>query len=241
MPALVHTNIALQGGFAKVSESVSEDASGLVTVQMEFVCRASNSARLSRLFYSDAPPPIFPDALNASDLITRRLYMVNRSVEQSNGLTYVQAEYAAGFANKRSNHLRFVDRESERSFQFISEPFEIRRVNPNAPDNIITAGNLTNRFAYSWIPFVVTFEYVEIGSIAAYTPTQPPRSELFSISAFSSNFYVPAPELGWSAIKNISYEKSWFEDLFINRTVREDRKPVYVTPTVKTIQHRFYL
>jgi hypothetical protein len=241
MPALVHTNSALQGGFAKVSESVSEQASGLVTVQMQFVCRASNSARLSRLFYSDAPPPIFPDALNAADLITRRLYMVNRSVEQSNGLTYVQAEYAGGFANKRTNHLRFVDRESARSFQFVSEPFSITRVNPDNPTSSQTSGNLTNRFAYSWIPLVHTFEYVEIGNIAAYAPASPSVSELYELVAWSSNYYVPAPELGWSGIKTISYEKSWFIQNFFQGAATQDRKPIYITPTVKTIQHRFYL
>jgi hypothetical protein len=242
MPAIVHSNSALISGMALIDESIAEEASGLVRVTMNYVHRATNSARLSRLFYADAPPPIFPAALAPSDLLSRKLYMVDRTVSQSNGLTYVQAQYAGGFANKRSNHLRYVQRESPRSVVFVSEPFSIKRNDPNGSGSL-EYNNVTNSYSYSWIPYVHTFEYIEIGNIASYTPAAPSLFELFELTAWAGGVYVPAPELGWSAIKFIPYEKSWFEKSFnpAQLTIKEDRKPTFVTPTVRTIQHRFYL
>jgi hypothetical protein len=240
MPSLVHTTNALQVGLALTDESVSEQASGLVSVQMKFVCRASNNSRLGKLFYNDAPPPIFPKSLQASELIGRRLFMVSRSVTQSNGLAYVQAEYAGGYATKRNNVLIYTDRESDQTVTFVGSPFTLTSVNPQTGGTQV-ASDLVNFFTYTYVPIILTYEYVEVGTAAAYTPAPPKITELYKLSAFNSSIWVRAPELGWAGIKTISYERSFYEDLLARNGIKEDRKPNYVTQTVKTIQHRFYI
>jgi hypothetical protein len=240
MPAVLHTNSVLQGGMVVTSESVSEQANGLVNVQMEFVYRASNSNRLGKLFYNDAPPPIFPESVQASELLSRKLYMISRSVSRTNGFAYVQAEYAGGYASKRNNVLIYTDRESEQTAGFQTEPFTITRVNPDTGTTAV-AGNLINAASYSWIPLVKHYEYVEVGNTAAYSPVAPQLSELYSLTAFSSSIWVPAPELGWSGIKTISYEREWFINQLAFFGVKQDRRPNYITPTVKIIQHRYYI
>jgi hypothetical protein len=213
----------------------------LILVRLSFVHRNENTGRLNKLFYIDAPPPVFPKSLRPTDLISGRLYMTTRNLSCSNGLTYVTAEYAGGVYSRRNNVVRSVVRESEQTFSFTSQPRTVTLQNPNEPFNTVISSNLTDFFSYSWVPLVHSYEYVEIGSMPSYEPTAPPASELYSLTAFSSSIWRNAPELGWGQLKTISYERGWFEDKLSSSAVKEDRKPNFVTPTVKTIQHRFYL
>jgi hypothetical protein len=243
MPSIVHTTNQLINGLAVVSDSASESASGLVRAQIEYVHRTANIARLNKLFYVDAPPPVFPKSVNANELINRRLYMVQRSVEQRNGLTHVQAEYVGGFANKPNNYGRFIDRESERSFSF-SQRRQFTLVNPDPSEPSPTQEGtffFTDFYAYSYIPFVHTFEYAEVGNVASYRVVPPSIEMLFELSTFRGEFYERAPERGWGGIKAVPYEKEFFVNQIVSEnTIKDDRRAIYETPTVKTIQHRYY-
>jgi hypothetical protein len=275
MPAIVHTNSALLSGMAVTSESLSEEASGLVRVRMDYVHRSSKAAQLNKLFYSDAPPPIFPSMISPSDLLERRLYMVQRAVSQENGLTYVQADYAGAFANKRRNHLRYVSREGERRVAWIYPIFQSFQVFNPAPepgffnDLLPVTFKFQNSYSYTWVPFVITYEYAQINGISAYTPVAPDVTELYTLIKWDSNFTVRDPERGWLATKIKKQDKAWFSQFFradervltdnevaeelpttVKRAldfehsrgpIKQDLKASYVTPTVKTIQHRFYL
>jgi hypothetical protein len=97
MPATIIGNSEWTSrGLVLTAQNAQEQVNGLVNVQVTYVGPASRHDQISRSFYLDAPPPIFPSVVSASELVTGRLYMVSRSVSRENGLTTVQAEYVGG-------------------------------------------------------------------------------------------------------------------------------------------------
>jgi hypothetical protein len=83
-------------GIVLTNQSAQEQVNGLVTVSVQYVMPASRKAELDRFFYVDAPPPIWPEVVNRGELLTNNLYMVERSIERSNGLINVTASYVSG-------------------------------------------------------------------------------------------------------------------------------------------------
>jgi hypothetical protein len=83
-------------GLVLCQQSAQEQITGLVNVQLTYVCPASKQHALARNFYLDAPPPIFPSVVSRAELLTNNLYMVNRSVQTANGLCTITADYAGG-------------------------------------------------------------------------------------------------------------------------------------------------
>jgi hypothetical protein len=243
MPSLIHASSRLTGspGVALISQSVSEQVNGLVTVSCDFVCTAAQSLQIDKLFYPDAPPPIFPSSVNRDYLLARQLFMVERSLSQENGLTYVSATYAGGLVRGGSYIFKTQERESPVSFSFVSEPFSIQFQNPDNPDNTSTAGNLTSSFAYSFMPIVHIYEYVQVGAETTGIPTPPAPQALYILLSFSSSIPVRAPELGWSGLKYISYPREWFTNQIEGRVMLEDIKTNDLTPSVKEVTRRYYI
>jgi hypothetical protein len=97
MPATIIGNSEWTSrGLVLTAQNAQEQVNGLVNVQVTYVGPASRHDQISRNFYLDAQPPIFPTVVSPSELVTNRLYMVSRSVSRENGLTTVQAEYVGG-------------------------------------------------------------------------------------------------------------------------------------------------
>jgi hypothetical protein len=97
MPATIIGNSEWTSrGLVLTAQNAQEQVNGLVNVQVTYVGPASRHDQISRSFYLDAPPPIWPDVVSRNELVTNRLYMVSRSVSRANGLTTVQADYVGG-------------------------------------------------------------------------------------------------------------------------------------------------
>jgi hypothetical protein len=97
MPSTVIGNATWNStGLVLSQQSAQEQTTGLVNVQLTYVCPASKQHALARNFYLDAPPPIFPSVVSRAELLTNNLYMVNRSVQTANGLCTITADYAGG-------------------------------------------------------------------------------------------------------------------------------------------------
>jgi hypothetical protein len=84
-------------GFALTEHSAVEQSNGLLEARVRYVTTVANRDQFAARFFPDAPPPIHPPCVNASELVTGRLYMVNRSISQANGLVTVDAEYAGAW------------------------------------------------------------------------------------------------------------------------------------------------
>lgn len=243
MPSLVHASSRLTGfpGVALLKQSVSEQVNGLVTVSCDFVCKASNATSVDRLFYPDAPPPVWPSAVNKSYLLSQKLFMVDRSLSQENGLTYVSATYAGGLIRGQEYIFKTQEREGPVTFNFTSEPFSITRQNPENPDNINTASNLTSIITYTYMPIVHIYEYVQVGAQTTGTPFPPPAEELYILLSYYSSIPRAAPELGWSGIAFDYYPREYFINQLNGRIMLEDIKFNNLTPSVKEVTRRYYI
>jgi hypothetical protein len=97
-------------GLVLSQQTVQEQVTGLVNVQVTYVCPAAKQHTLARSFYLDAPPPIFPSVITRAELLTNNLYMTTRTVERLNGLCYIRAEYAGGL--RRAGFRGYFQRET---------------------------------------------------------------------------------------------------------------------------------
>jgi len=95
MAATVIFNSAMQSGQLVIaSSSVVTQATGLVEVVVEYVCRKSALASALEGFYIDAPPPIFPSSsISAGTLALGKLFMVSFSSETQHGISRIEARY----------------------------------------------------------------------------------------------------------------------------------------------------
>jgi hypothetical protein len=101
MPSIVVSSPQFtQSGIALTASSCVEQVNGLVQVQATYTIAASRQSQLDALFYVDAPPPIHPSCISKANLLTNRLYMVQRSVSTSNGFCTVNAEYVGGLVRQ---------------------------------------------------------------------------------------------------------------------------------------------
>lgn len=97
MPAtIIGNNEWNTRGLVLTRQDAQEQVNGLVTVQVEYVGPSTKHDQLSRNFFTDAPPPIWPSVVNRDELLTNRLYMESRTFTRANGLTTVRANYVGG-------------------------------------------------------------------------------------------------------------------------------------------------
>ena len=95
MAATVIFNSAMQSGQLVIAgSSVVTQATGLVEVVVEYVCRKSALASALEGFYIDAPPPIFPSSsISAATLTLSKLFMVSFSSKTEHGISRIEARY----------------------------------------------------------------------------------------------------------------------------------------------------
>lgn len=96
MSATVHFAPTLAAGSLMIGKAtVNTQATGLVDVMVDYICRSADLPTHVAKFYIDAPPPVFPSKTIArSALAQGRLHMVNYGVSDQYGIATIQARYA---------------------------------------------------------------------------------------------------------------------------------------------------
>lgn len=113
MPSIVIKSTAFSTtGLVVNSQTFTEDISGLVRVAMTFTTTTAKRDTVSQLFYVDAPPPIFPTSIDSYLLQSEQLYMVDRTVTQSNGLVEISAQYAGALKSSIASPKVSLERKS---------------------------------------------------------------------------------------------------------------------------------
>jgi len=104
-------------GLVIQSQSVSEESNGLVRVQITYITTTDKRDAISRLFYTDSQPPIFPDCYNKNELQGRNLFLIDRTIMQENGFVTIDAKYAGALNRALTKPSILLGRESK-SIQF---------------------------------------------------------------------------------------------------------------------------
>lgn len=222
---------------AITAESVTEQINGLLTVSLSFISTAPHKAAASRLFYLDAPPPVWPDSIARNDLISRQLYMVSHNYRQEAGLFYIEADYAGGLNRPQGSFSSSAERESPRTVSFNSGLAQFGPVlDP------VTGGTFTgisyNFYSYTYAPIVQTVQWIQVAGQNSYSPRPPQRETLYSLLSFSGAKSIddrPGPP------RETPYERDFFIGLIDNTRVEEVTKTSYVTPSVAVITRNYFL
>jgi hypothetical protein len=226
-------------GLVLTAQDAQEQVNGLVNVQVTYVGPASRHDQISREFYQDAPPPIWPSVVSPSELVTNRLYMESRSVSRANGLTTVQANYVSGL--QRSGFSGYFLRETTESPRggfagnYVGQSGVGGIVDPSA--SFRPTGGLT-LFIYE--QRIKQVQFVQIGNVALVSLPVFFRQDMVSIlrNAYSSNnvegldLWVASFEPTDAYLAGLnSYEK--------DTPARFTESAEYVTPTVKLITRTY--
>jgi hypothetical protein len=96
MPSTVHFAPSLGAGALLIAKSmVNTQATGLVEVSVDYICRSADLPSQVAKFFLDAPPPIFPSkTISTSSLAQGKLFMVNYGVTDQYGIATINARYA---------------------------------------------------------------------------------------------------------------------------------------------------
>lgn len=235
MPALLYTSPRMVAKkIALTSQNYTEDDRGLVSVSLQFVAKASDRFAVDGMFYTDAPPPVWPTYLDRGRLIGRNLFMQSRALTEQYGLLTIDASFVGG--RERIVPVVTSDFESPVNYFLQSEPYSLQRVDPATGQNLGTYGNLTWSLGYTYTPIVQQLSFVRVGAIDSFAPVKPSVEAMYSLSNFGSR----VPRLGQNGeLINYEYPRQYFVDLINNIPVIEDRKIEALTPTVKIINVRY--
>ena len=131
MPSIVFKSASLtSNGLALTEQSVSEQATGLLSVSVKYVTTTANRDSLARQFYQDSAPPIFPTMVNRDELQGRTLFLVNRSIDQEHGIVKIKATYVGALLRALAKPSVTLSRESKYvSFQVVGYYYIAEGVN----------------------------------------------------------------------------------------------------------------
>lgn len=94
MPSILRTSSAFGSNkIALVSQGLSEESSGLVTVNVAYAATEDNNDYWSSRFTLDSQPPIFPDIVTKANLQQGALHLGARSASKQNGIVEINATY----------------------------------------------------------------------------------------------------------------------------------------------------
>jgi hypothetical protein len=235
MPVLIHTS----SGFASAkvvlsAQNYTEDDRGLVSASLQYVAKASNRSAVDALFYTDAPPPIWPTYLDRGRLIGRNLYMQSRTLTEQYGLLTIDALYVGG--RERIIPTASSDFESPVSFFYGQRSQDLFLYDPLLGINR-SFGSRFNYQSYTYTPIVTSLSFVRVAGIDSYTPQKPQTESMYTLTAFDSETWnVVAMEI----VKTKGTRQN-FLDLLNTKPVIEERKTESLTPTVQIITMRYSL
>jgi hypothetical protein len=222
-------------GIVLSSQSAQEQINGLVNVQVEYALPASKQYQIDRMFFVDAPPPIWPTVVNRAEMLTNNLYMTQRSISRANGLVTVNAEYVSGLkrAGSRGYFLR-TNREPE--------VYAIAYDNLFSGVLVIIDGTTLN-VRGDFIKH--TFEFVQIGeSTAVKLPTLDVRDVYKPTSAYFSFGGTVLDDLSqvftrkYIRVYNNARRVAKSEGVYL--PAESSDKFEYVTPSVKIVHRELF-
>jgi hypothetical protein len=234
MPAtIIGNNEWNQRGLVLTAQDAQEQVNGLVNVQATYVGPSSKHDIISRSFYQDAPPPIWPNVVNPSELVTNRLYMESRAVTRANGLTTVNANYVGGL--QRSGFKGYFLREA-------NEPDKtIFFYEPAGPEYTQTPGvqfvegqpifRLGRAQLSSFTERIRLVEFVRVGKAQSVSAPNFTWRDLVALHPF----YNPASIL---ATPVINVGNRWYIDTMPLKPLESFS---YITPTVQIVTAEYRL
>ena len=250
MPAtLIGSTEWNQRGLVLTRMDAQEQVTGLVNVQVEYVGPASKHDAISRSFYQDAPPPIWPSVVNRAELVTNRLYMESRTVTRANGLTTVNASYVGGLqrAGFRGYFLRVTSEPQRLGLAFnyaASGGISAQQYDPSG-----TLRNVDNGQAFLFDQNIKAVDYVMIGQAASAKLPTFTRADIATVRqsfrgaglASDADLYVQTADLWIAATEpREAYLAGQFS--FEQATaVPFTESAQYVTPTVRLMTRTYRL
>lgn len=229
MSSVVYQSASMQAlRLALVSQSISEEPTGLVTASVGYTTLPEYRNRISPLFVVDNEPPMYPSAISRDELLTNRLYLRDRVIEQSNGLVHISATYVGGLNRGGDYVYCTLEPESDKTVTFISDPFTIQIYNGQGLQSSVV-DNATNGYTYTFSRIVATYEFVGVGDQFSYTARTLPQ--IAKLSSYSGSF--------WTNSGNKPFPESFFVGEVAKR-IKQDRKETFQTPLVRTITIRHF-
>jgi hypothetical protein len=248
MPATIIGNSEWTArGLVLTAQNAQEQVNGLVNVQVTYVGPASRHDQISREFYQDAPPPIWPQVVSPSELVTNRLYMVSRSVSRANGLTTVQADYVGGLQRAGfDGYFLRTNKETGKTGRALPEQ-SIRFVGGQTVlflgfiAGAVSEASFETSYAFGGVFIKHSIEFVQIGQ--TYSLKEPKFTfrdmfvPEFAVQTFTNNiaqdpniiFSSPAILFEGAVAKLGDYLPPKFID-----------RPQYITPVVKVIEREYF-
>jgi hypothetical protein len=234
MPVIIHTSAGFANNKLVLSaQNYTEDDRGLVSASLQYVAKASNRSAVDAMFYTDAPPPIWPTYLDRGRLIARNLFMQSRSITEQYGLLTIDALFVGG----REQIIPTVasDFESPVSYFAQSAPYDLSAYDPVLGQVRTVFGNLISYLSYTYTPIVTSLSFVRVGGIDSYTPQKPQTESMYTLVSFDNQ--------GWQVnglqLVSIKSPRQFFTDRINGIPVIEDRKTESLTPTVQIITVRY--
>jgi hypothetical protein len=242
MSATIIGNTTWQArGLVLTAQSAQEQITGLVNVQLAYTLPAAKRAAIDRYFVVDAPPPVWPSIVNRDDLQARNLFLVDRSLSITAGLVTIQANYAGVLIRAGTpRYYATTERESLRSFSFVSEPTTLTRVDPANPTNFNTLSGISTSLFYTYVPIVYQYQYAILAGHRPPVLPEAPLRDYYSLINFDGGRYVARPDLHWSAVEFAKWDEAYIRNEIEKQTLYSDERPDYVTPTVQLVTLRRY-
>jgi len=242
MPSIVIQSSAFQSvGIVLADQQVEEEASGLVSVAVRYVTTPSKRDAVAKLFYPGARPPIFPSAVNKEELQARNLFLVDRSIKQSNGLVEIDAKYAGALSRALTQPTITFGRE------IVNVRLKVRDgmyYHENTKDQDAQPGqsNAYSETLYAYYSIrasvgVKTYSSCIVGDNEYNIPT-PELSELILGAQYTS-----LPNLHVVTTPDQSRDMTPIQLLtaYSNAQINSDASYNFITPNVKVEQRRFFV
>lgn len=246
MPSIVYRSPSITAQrLALVSQNLTEQANGLVEVNVEYCTVVSDRARVLPLFKTDAPPPIIPDIVNLDALQTRRLYLRNFSTAQANGMLTISASYVgANFTALQSPAIYsdFAD------FFILLETVSVSATQNISNDDGGTSSVQTNYEDYYAITCnfrieeqqaaVIGRQNISLGAPSVFTTEN--REGLIMGAIFRYRFINPFdPSIYNTKLSGIRFQSMTaieiINDVMSQKGVIKTQKIDHITPTVKLL------
>ncbi len=239
----------MQRGIAVTSSSCAEQVNGLVEVQVRYTIPKSKQSQIDRLFYVDAPPPLYPSCISKASLLTNRLYMATRSVSSDSGFLVIDASYVGALARPGSPGYYLT--EEKAPITIGTNFYAIGYIVLGEPFSSVNGVPASRVYNFEYFSKEITVEYVEISNTTAAAVPQFAFADLFVFVKLLSVFGPGASMLHseeiifGSQVGSIPGPLGPRSETLIsafNKTPIKTQEPsTFLTPTVKVAKIRYSL
>jgi hypothetical protein len=242
MPSIVFKSASLASNrLALTEQSVIEQATGLVSVSVQYVTTTANRDSLARQFYQDSPPPIYPTMVNRDELQSRTLFLQNRSIGQQHGIVTIKATYAGALLRALARPSVTLSRESKyASFQVVAYYYQAYGNYGGTDQAFLGSYGAYDIYTAQLTCGVKEYSIASVGEFENII--QPPTVADLLLGCVLSK---PIRLLGDGRAATTEYDPNApAKDLvakYANLSVASDISYDFATPTVKVKKSRFFL